>query len=107
MSKFAPILLLVAGLALGLWLGFNPHAHQQVVQDWNHARTALVQVTAKARLTSAPAVSTKVNLTTHVQAPSVPNASATWKQVTTAFESLVSSLQRLWLNVTARISNSR
>lgn len=107
MSKFAPILLVVAGLAVGLWLGFNPHAHQQVVQEWNHARTALVQMTAKAHLASAPAAGSKINLTTHVQAPSVPNASAAWKQVTTAFESLVSSLQRLWLNVTARISNSR
>lgn len=107
MSKFAPILLVAAGLAVGLWLGFNPHTHQQIVQNWNHARTALVQMTAKVHLASVPAGSTKINLTTHVQAPTAPSASAAWRQIPTAFESLVSSLQRLWVNVTARISNSR
>lgn len=38
MPKFAPILLVVVGLAVGLWLGFNPQAHQQIVQSWNQDR---------------------------------------------------------------------
>jgi hypothetical protein len=104
MSKLAPVLLVAAGLAVGLWLGFNPHAHQQIVQNWNHARTALVQTTAKVHLSPAPLTSIKINTTAHLQAPS---ASSLWKQITTALESLMSSLQKLWLNITARISNTR
>ena len=104
MSKLAPVLLIAAGLAVGLWLGFNPHAHQQMVESWDHARTAVVQTTAKVQLSPAPLTSSKVNTTTHFQAPS---ASSAWKQITTTFGSLVSSLQRLWLNISAQISNTR
>jgi hypothetical protein len=104
MSKLAPVLLVAAGLAVGLRLGFNPHAHQQIVQNWNQARTAVVQTTAKVHLSPAPLTIIKISTTTHIQAPT---ASTAWRQITTAFESLVSNLQKLWLNTAARISNTR
>lgn len=39
MGKSA-ILLIMAGLALGLWLGFNPTTHRALVRWWNHTATA-------------------------------------------------------------------
>lgn len=101
MSKLGTVLLVVAGLAVGLWLGFNPHAHQQVVQDWDHARTALVHMTTSVRVS--PGVTTAAKPTTRSQ----PSATGVWKEITAAFDSLVNSLQRLWLNVRASISNTR
>lgn len=101
MSKSAGILLLVLGLAIGLWLGFNPQAHQQTLQTWDHSKTAFVQMTAKAPAVHAPTSTAK-------PAPAVaPTASNAWKQITIAFESMLHSLQRLWLNVTARIRTTQ
>ncbi len=104
MSKIAPVVLVIAGLAVGLWLGFNPRVHQQIVQDWNHARTALVHMTAQLRLSPARTSSTRTVTTPHVQ---VPSLSTIWKDITTAFDSLTRSLQRAWTSVTARIPNAR
>ncbi len=105
MSKIAPVLLLVVGLAVGLWLGLNPHTHQQIVQDWTHARESLVHLTAQLRLSPARTSGIKINTTPpHIQ---TPNLSTLWKDITTAFESLTHSLQRAWSSVTARVSSSR
>ncbi len=102
MSKFAPVLLVVVGLAVGLWLGFNPRAHQQVVQSWDQARVAFVHATASLHLS--PKVGLTAKTTTHVQPITAPpSATNAWRQISTAFESLVTSLQRLWLNISAKI----
>ena len=39
MSKFAVLFLLV-GLAIGLWLGFNPQTHRQLTRFWNRTTTS-------------------------------------------------------------------
>ncbi len=102
MTKIAPVLLVLVGLAVGLWLGFNPHAHQQVVQDWDRARLAFIHATASLHLSSKVALAPKS--TTRVEPITTsPSANAALKQITTAFQSLVSSLQRLWLQITARV----
>ncbi len=102
MSKTAPVLLVAVGLAVGLWLGFNPHAHQQVVQEWDHARIAFVHATASLHVS--PGVTASTKTATRVEPTSAaPSAAAAWKQITAAFESLVSSLQRLWVNIRARV----
>lgn len=102
MSKSATILLVAIALAVGLWLGFNPRAHAQTVQSWDHARAAFVQATASLRLAPKTAVMPRATTTTK---PIIaqPSASAAWKQISTAFESLVSSLQRLWLSISAKV----
>ena len=42
MGKLAA-LLLIAGLALGLWLGFNPTTHKDLIKFWDRARTSPAQ----------------------------------------------------------------
>ncbi len=98
MSKIAVVILVLAALAVGLWLGFNPRMHAQIVQSWDRTRASWTHLTAQLHLT--PAAKARVSPTAHVQAP---NLSAAWKQITTAFESLFSDLQHLWRNVTARV----
>jgi hypothetical protein len=43
MGKFA-VLFILAGLAVGLWLGFNPAAHRQVVRMWERANAGQASV---------------------------------------------------------------
>ncbi len=102
MSKLGIVILVLAALAVGLWLGFNPRMHQQVVQSWEHARTAFLKTTASLHLPLG--LSNTSRTAVRVQPPAAPvSSSATWKQITTAFDSLVASLHRLWLNISARI----
>lgn len=102
MSKLSIVLLVVAALALGLWLGFNPHMHRQIVESWSQARTAFLHSTASVRLPIG--LSSTSRTATRVQPTTAPiSTTATWKQITTAFDSLVTSLHRLWLSLSTRI----
>jgi hypothetical protein len=40
------ILLVLIGLVVGLWLGFNPTTHRELVRWWNHTTTSQVRSTA-------------------------------------------------------------
>jgi len=105
MSKTAGALLLVLGLAVGLWLGFNPKAHQETVRDWDWASAAV----AHARVTSAggplvpqpPLVGTRPGSLPRV------STSAAWKEIAAVSETLWHSVQGLWVRVTASIANTR
>lgn len=97
-------LLLILGLAVGLWLGFNPQAHRGVVQSWDNMRSGYLQVKGDAAVKMHDWF-TQVNLRT--QAPSQPKpqpaASSAWRQISYAFEGFWNSLQRIWLNIRASI----
>ena len=105
MSKTAGVLLLVLGLTVGLWLGFNPKAHQATVRDWDRAKAAVAHV----RLTSAvrlPAPQPPVVRTKTSSLPQV-STSAAWKEVSAAFDTLWHSVESIWLRLTASIGNTR
>jgi len=110
MTKSATLLLIV-GLAVGLWLGFNPQAHAQIVKDWGRAKTSYVQFKAQAS-TQVRHLDTKVSAVgksspkAEPVSQSQPNVSAAWKQISTAFETLWSSVQRTWSNITAKIGRT-
>lgn len=119
------VLLLVLGLAAGLWLGFNPQAHQQTIQKWDSVKseylrimagvnlktqglnstqaTSSVQTHSKSRSKSAPATAS--------QPQSQPVISTDWNQistqVSTAFETAWNSVQGFWANISAKISTAR
>ena len=98
-------LLLVTGLTIGLWLGFNPKTHQQILQNWNHATAAVAHVglaaIPKVHTLQAPAAVAKP-----LSQPKI-STSAAWKQISVAFETLWNSVQHLWHTVTARIRITR
>ncbi len=102
MSKLGVVLLVLAALAVGLFLGFNPRTHQEIVATWNHERAAWLHNTASLHLPLGLTATSRTS--TRTPAPVAPvTSSATWKQITTAFESLVTSLHRLWLNLSTKI----
>ena len=118
----AAVLFLILGLAVGLWLGFNPQAHQQTIQQWDSVKSAFlnlksgssVQIRGLSSQTASTSSSKSSPKSRHapesqpaVSTPSQPNASTAWKQVTTAFESFWSSLQGIWANITAKINSTR
>src|SRR5512143_3505758 len=98
MSKTTGVLLLLVGLAVGLWLGFNPKAHQETVRDWNQATASVahLRLTAPAKQKASQPSGFKVP---SISVPKV-STSAAWKQVSTAFEMLLHSVERLWVRVT-------
>ena len=95
------VVALVLGLAAGLWLGFNPQAHKQVLQDFNGAKTAVAHI-GFASTTKAHAAAPAPTAPKSVLQLS-PTATVAWRQITTAFESLWTSMQQIWLRATARI----
>ena len=108
MSKAAGISLLVLGLAVGLWLGFNPKAHQETLRDWNRATASV------AHLKITNAVKPRASQASQPSAFKLPSisvskvsTSAAWKQVSAAFETLWRSVESLWVRATASISNTR
>jgi hypothetical protein len=110
MAKSA-VLLLIVGLAFGLWLGFNPQAHAQTIKNWDQAKASYIQIKAKAT-TQIHQWDTKVSAVgksspkAEPASQSRPDTSAAWKQISTAFESLWNSIQRIWSNITAKIGKS-
>ncbi len=111
MSKSAG-LLVILGLAVGLWLGFNPQAHKQTVQYWDKAKTALAQVktqtTAKVNVLDSHTTtwlrsSSKTKVVAPA-APAAPSASSTWKQITAFFNTLWTSVQRMWASLTNKLA---
>jgi uncharacterized membrane protein YraQ (UPF0718 family) len=117
------VLFLILGLAVGLWLGFNPQAHQQTVQQWDSIKTSFMNTKAQTNLklpnlssnttTTTPAESNKKgskssnSTSTTSSSPSQPSFSFDWNRVTTAFQDIWSSLQRTWANITAKINTSK
>ena len=105
MSKTVGFLLLVLGLAVGLWLGFNPKAHQETVRDWDRAAAAVAHV----RLTGAvktPALRAPVVKIKPISLPRV-STTAAWQQVVAAFEQLWHSVHSAWVRASASIGNTR
>ncbi len=117
------VLFLILGLAVGLWLGFNPQAHQQTVQQWDSIKTSFMNTKAQTNLklpnlssnttTTTSAASNKKDskssnsTSTTTSSPSQPSFSFDWNRVTTAFQDIWSSLQRTWANITAKINTSK
>lgn len=102
MFKFAGLLLLL-GLAVGLWLGFNPQAHREALQSWDGAKAVSVNIQTQ--------VSAKLHEWTGQsgsQEQSAPNSAprpteTAWGQLTSILHTLWSSIQRFWLSISAKL----
>ena len=107
MSKFAVLFLLV-GLAIGLWLGFNPQTHRQLTRFWNRTTTSQSSERPKASVDARQwdqTVNRWLRSTTKARpAPaSQPDSVPTAKQISAELQTFWNALQQLWLNFVARI----
>lgn len=103
MFKFAFLLFLAAGLALGLWIGFNPQLHHQAVLDARESRLVFADLRTSFTETFnsiALRLRSGVHLGVNKPAPASPQVKFSWKQVD-------GTLARLWdeiRNFFARLS---
>jgi hypothetical protein len=105
-------LLFVVGIALGLWLGFNPQMHAKVVKSWDNTKTffvkldANVSTTVTAWLTQAKA---QVNVSQKkTPAITMPKALApVWRQIVSAWDNMLVSLQGIWHQAIASLNQKK
>jgi hypothetical protein len=110
MGKSA-VLLLIAGLAVGLWLGFNPTTHKDLVKFWDSTKASQVQAKPSADV-NLRNIDTKVALwfrtATKTTAPkSQPTSPAVSNQISAAWKAFWSALQKLWMNFLASIHQAK
>lgn len=98
MLKFGTVLL-VLGIALGLWIAFNPQAHQKAVQSWEDAKASFIQMEAKVSATTHGwALDLKANGQGGTQ-----QVNNVWKEFTSMLTTLWDSLRQLWVSLTTRL----
>jgi hypothetical protein len=102
------VLLFVLGIALGLWLGFNPQAHGKVVQNWDHTNVFFVRLeTNFSNTIDAWTMRTKAQA--QVGQKTVSNISTrpfktAWQQFVSAGETFLQSIQRIWLGLVGNLN---
>jgi len=103
-----PVLLLIAGLAIGLWLGFNPTTHRELVGFWNSA-TKTDQAHARPvaalnirQLDQKVAVWFRTTTRVQVTPQSRPTALPIWKQISAALQTFWNAMQRFLASIISR-----
>lgn len=106
MSRIAvAVLLVAAGLGIGLWLGFNPERRAAVEENWQRAGDSMARLQTDLNLElggqgSAPAGNESRNDSTPTQQPS-PLAS-----LSRLVQDLWEATQQLWSSLLARVELS-
>ena len=95
--------LFVLGLSLGLWLGFNPQAHEKTIKSWDDVRTSFV--TVKASVSDAIrnwSVSLKSNEQSGGQKMTV-----VWKQASSILTTMWDGAHRIWTEITFELRTKK
>ncbi len=107
MTKYAVLFLLV-GLAVGLWLGFNPAAHRDVVRWWN--RVSLNQVGYKPHAAVvARQLGSRLNRALQsspkplAQPSEQPNTVPTLREIGAELHAFWLALEHIWLSFWAQL----
>ena len=95
MFKFGFLIFLAAGLALGLWIGFNPQLHRQAQLDARDSRVVLADM--KTNITG---FFDHIALRLHSGASSSSSKpSSSSQQVKFSWKQFDSTLARLWAEI--------
>lgn len=97
MLKSAFLLFLVAGLAIGLWIGYNPRLHKDGLQVSSEARLAYLDLRANATKTF-DRIALPFRSDLHLSA-NKPVASSS--QLKTSWKQIDATLTRLWVSIKA------
>lgn len=97
-------LLLLLGIAVGLWLGFNPQAHQKMLENWGEAKSAYlrIQTQAKAKFNGLALQLSSSKQSASSSAPKWVNTA--WRQLASIFNTIWISVRRLWLSISSNIN---
>ena len=97
-------LLLLLGIAIGLWFGFNPQARQKLLENWGQAKSAYLRVQAQVK-TKFNGVALQLSSTKQGAPGSVPKwINTAWRQLTSIFNAIWISARRLWLSISSNIN---
>jgi hypothetical protein len=101
-------LLLIVGLAAGLWLGFNPATHRQLIRFWDNMRIGQAQAKPLAAVEihqwdSRVGVWLRSPSRTPSARVSPPVALPGWTQITAAWRAFWSALQGIWVSLLVKI----
>ncbi len=108
MQKYG-LLLLIAGLAIGLWLGFNPAAHREVVRLWREATVSQARGKPTSAQLSIRRLDTQIarlfrtTPRAQVTTRSQPNTVPGWSQIVAMLQAFWHALQRIWLSIVGSI----
>jgi hypothetical protein len=111
MGKTAVLFLLI-GLVVGLWLGFNPAAHRQVLRWWDQAQQGQ-KVSTLPGQSNTPQLSRRasrlpqLSLQLQPAAKTGPSIVPTGAQISTELKALWNGLLSIWQQLLARFSGAR
>ena len=107
MTRFAALLLIV-GLAAGLWLGFNPATHRQLIRFWDDLGTSQAQAQPIASVQirqwdSRVGVWLRSLSQPRSTLDSRPVASPTWRRITAAWRAFGRAMDEIWVSMFTKI----
>lgn len=107
------LLLILAGLAVGLFLGFNPTTHRDLVRWWDSTAAKQGQaqrtpaVISLRQFDSSVARLFRTSPRPQSSTRSEPATLPGWSQIVAALQTLWHSLQRIWLSLVASFKGPR
>ena len=106
MGKSAVIFLIV-GLAIGLWLGFNPTSHRELVRSWRSATTGQVReqnssVHNLRQLDTTVGRWLRSSGRSRADTETQPSTATASRQISAAWNSFWNALENIWLNIAAK-----
>ncbi len=107
MGKYAALLLIV-GLAIGLWLGFNPTTHKELVRFWDSTKTSQAHGQPRA-VVNLRQLDTKVALwfrsstSTRATPGSRTTSVSASREISAAWQAFWNALRQIWLSMMASL----
>jgi hypothetical protein len=108
MFKSAGLLLGIAGLALGLWIGYNPQMHREALQHVHEVRAAYLEMKTDATLQiqkSTSWISSGVHIVS--KGPDSGSRGSSLTRITAGLSRFWDSVRSFWARVTAQARLSR
>ncbi len=104
------VLFVLAGLAVGLWLGFNPSTHRELVRLWDNATVSQARtrrtttVFSLRQLDQSVARLFRSTPRAGVTPRTEPSTSTAWNQFVALLQSFWHALERIWASLTAKVT---
>jgi len=108
MFKSAGLLLGIAGLALGLWIGFNPQMHRGALQRVHEVRAAYLETKTDATLQIhewTSWISSDARIGSKGAVSGSPGSS--WTRISASLSRFWGSVESFWARITAQARLSR
>ncbi len=103
-----PLLLILAALAVGLFLGFNPTTHRDLVRWWETTAAKQPQAQRSPALISLRQFDSSVarlfRTSPKPQSSTRSEPATLWSQIVAGLQSLWHALQKIWLSIVAKFA---